>query len=119
MMHREPRPDLYVLDTIADDAKNLDAILTSLNGHSVLGWHRRWGRPFTHDEVVTSLARMIKEDYVRAAILTPDAKWLEELVPRSLPPGDFEEAWFAIRPRGRMIHANWDPGDLSDMISET
>ena len=117
-MRREPIPDLYVLDAIADDAKDLETILQALNGESVLGWHRRWGKLFTRDEIVISLARMIKEDYVRAALLTPDAKWLEELDERSLPSGDFSEAWFAIRPRGRMVHASWDPGDLSDMTSE-
>lgn len=115
MIHRERLPDLYVLDTIADDAKDLETILEVLNGDSTLGWHRRWGRQFRREEVVESLARMIKVNHVRTAILTPDGKWLQELDVKQLPPGDFNDAWFAITPHGRIVHESWDPGDLGDM----
>jgi hypothetical protein len=114
-MQREDLPDLYVLDTVADDAKNLETILQVLNGDGGLAWHRRWGRKFAREEIVESIARLIAAEKLRAAVLSMDGRWLEELHAGQLPVGRFEDAWFAITPRGRLVHANWDPGDLSDM----
>ena len=115
MTNRQQLPDLYILDTISDDAKDLETILEGLNGDSIHGWHRRWGQPFTRKEIVESLTRMIKASHVRTAVLTRDGKWLQELDLGELPPGAFDDAWFAITPHGRIVHGTWDPRDLSDM----
>jgi hypothetical protein len=50
-------------------------------------------------------------------VLTPDGKWLQELPATALPPGTFDEAWFALTPQGRIVHTTWEPGQ-SDEDSE-
>jgi len=37
-------PDLYVMDSLADDTEDLEGILRMLNRDMVLGWHEEWGR---------------------------------------------------------------------------
>lgn len=49
---REPRPDMYILDTLANDVEDLESILRMLNSDTAIGWHKQWGRRFTRDEVV-------------------------------------------------------------------
>lgn len=115
MARRESLPDLYILDALADDTEDLEHVLQVLNGDTALGWHRRWGRPFHREEIVEALVRLIKANQVRAAVLAPDGKWLDELLPTEIPPGDFDDAWFAMTPHGRLVHTNWDPGDLEDL----
>lgn len=114
MTSREGTPDLYVLDTLADDVEELSSILRSLNSDSAIGWHRIWGRQFTREEVVQALSRLIKADSVRVAVLTPDGKSLDEVPPRELPPASYDEAWFSMTPRGRLLHSNWNPVVSSD-----
>ena len=105
----ERLPDMYVLDSLADDVENLEEILRSLNSDTAVGWHQRWGRHFSREEVVQSLSRLIQTDCVRASVLTENGKWLQELPSSTLPPGNFDEAWFGLTPRGRLIHTNWEP----------
>lgn len=109
MTHRQATPDLYVLDTVADDIEDLVAIMRSLNSDSAIGWHRTWGRLFTRDEVVQTLSRLVTNDFVQVAVLAPDGKTLENLASRQLPIGDYDDAWFAMTPRGRLVHATWNP----------
>lgn len=113
MKNRETLPDMYVLDSLANDVEDLEGILRILNSDTAIGWHRRWGRYFTRAEIVQSLVRLIASDRVRVSVLTPDGKWLEELPAKDLP-GAFSEAWFALTPRGRMVHTAWEPGDLNN-----
>lgn len=112
MTKRETLPDMYVLDGVADDAESLDDILRMLNSDTSVGWHKQWGRDFTRDEIVQSLARLIKDGAVRVSALTSDARWLEELEPGALPPGRFDDVWFTMTPRGRLLHNNWHPEGL-------
>lgn len=114
MTSREDTPDLYVLDTLADDVEELSAILRALNSDSTIGWYHTWGRPFTRDEVVQALSRLIRADGVRVAVLTPDGKSLDDLPPRQLPPASYDEAWFSMTPQGRLRHSNWNPGVPTD-----
>jgi len=114
MTQRELSPDLYVLDTLADDIEDLSTIMRSLNSDSVIGWHRAWGRPFARDEVVQALSRLIRKELVQVAVLTSDGKSLENLAPGQLPLGDYDAGWFAITPRGRLVHANWNPETTSE-----
>jgi len=109
MTSREDRPDLYVLDALADDIEDLSAIMRTLNSDSAIGWHRRWGRHFTRAEVVQTLTRLIRDDLARVAVLTADGTALEDLRANQLPPGSYDDAWFAMTPRGRLLHSNWDP----------
>ena len=109
MTSRESTPDLYVLDTLADDIEDLATIMRALNSDTAIGWHRTWGRPFTREEVVQALSRLITNDLVQAAVLTPDGKALENLVSGQLPPGDYDDVWFAMTPRGRLVHSTWEP----------
>lgn len=112
MNEREFMPDMYVLDSLANDVEGLEDVLRILNSDEAIGWHKRWGRHFTRDEVVQALVRLIKADHVRASVLTSDGKWLQELGPTELPPGTFDEAWFGITPQGRMVHTNWEPAGM-------
>lgn len=111
MTERQPLPDMFVLDSLANDVENLEDILRILNSDEAMGWHKRWGRRFTRDEVVQSLARLVRADHVRVSMLTPNGKWLEELAPTELPPSTFDDVWFALTPHGRVVHTNWDPSD--------
>lgn len=114
MTPREDTPDLYVLDTLADDVEELSSILRSLNSDSAIGWHRIWGRHFRREEVVQALSRLIRADSVRVAVLTPDGKSLAEVQPRQIPPASYDDAWFSMTARGRLLHSNWNPGVPTD-----
>lgn len=109
MNKRESRPDLYVLDMLADDVEDLATVLNSLNSDSATSWRHVWGRSFNREEVVQALSRLIREGLVRVAVLTTDGEWLEELLERELPPVDYGDVWFSITPRGRLVHTNWHP----------
>jgi hypothetical protein len=114
MTDRERLPDMYVLDSLANDIEDLDNILRILNSDTTLGWHKQWGRHFGREEIVQSLARLIKNGCVRVSVLTADGKWLEELAPLELPPESFDHVWFAMTPHGRIVHTNWHPAGLDD-----
>ena len=109
MIVREPTPDLYVLDTLADDVEDLTTIMRALNSDAVIGWHRLWGRRFTREDVVPALSRLIMSDLVRVAVPTADGKSLENLADGQLPPADYNDVWFAMTPRGRIVHTDWHP----------
>jgi hypothetical protein len=108
-MKREPKPDLYVMDTLANDLEDLEGVLRMLNSDTVLGWHREWGRKFQRKDVVEALSRLIRNDMVQAYVLSEDGKSLEVLPPQTLPPGSYDDAYFGLRPHGRIAHQNWEP----------
>ena len=109
MKQRERVPDLYVLDALANDVEDIEAILRTLNGDSVLSWRRAWGAAFTRDEIVQALIRLLRDDQVSAYRLTADGKSLEPLDRHELPSGSFNDSWFGMTERGRIRHASWDP----------
>jgi hypothetical protein len=106
--------DLYVLDVVADDIEDLDGIMRTLNSDSEIGWHRVRGRYFTRAEIVQSLSRLIREDLVIVALLAPNGTTLADTSPRQLPPGSYDDAWFAMTTRGRVRHSNWHPEPISE-----
>lgn len=109
MIRPEPTADLYVLDGIADDVEDMAAILRMLNSDSAIGWRVVWGRDFERDEVVEALSRLIRDDLARVSVLAADGRGLVELPPKALPPANYDDAWFGITPRGRIVHGTWSP----------
>jgi hypothetical protein len=118
MTKRQPLPDMFVLDSLANDVESLDDILRILNSDEAIGWHKQWGRHFTREEVVQALARLVRADHVRVSTLTSNGKWLEELAPTELPASTFDDVWFALTPHGRVVHTNWDPSDQRESPNE-
>jgi hypothetical protein len=109
-MNTSPRsPDLYVLDALANDIEDLESIIRMLNSDTALGWAAEWGRPFRRGELIEALSRLVAKDYVQVLVLAPDGKNLEALSTKALPPGSYQEAFFALTERGRIVHRNWDP----------
>ena len=102
-------PDMYVLDALASDIEDLEGILRMLNSETELGWHKEWGRKFSREEIVEALCRLVSDDLVLTYV-TPEKPGLVALAPRALPPGDFDDAWFGLTEKGRLVHANWEPG---------
>jgi hypothetical protein len=109
MIKRDAKPDLYVLDSLADDVEDVAAILRTLNSDSAIGWHEAWGRPFTRDDIVAALSRLVSDNLVRVAVLTRDGKGLTHLPEKQLPISSYDDAWFEMTPHGRLVHANWSP----------
>lgn len=116
MSERELKPDLYVLDAIADDVEDLATIMRTLNSDTAIGWHRAWGRHFDRIEVVAALSRLIRAGLVRVALLSTDGKELVELPLKGLPPADYDDAWYAMTPAGRLVHTNWHPEVAKDVM---
>lgn len=94
--------DLFVLDALADDLEDIERILLAVN-HDEYGWKAEWGRVFTHEDVVTALARLIQRDLVRAFVLSAGAD-LQALGPGAVP-AQWLDAWYEMTPRGRLVHA--------------
>lgn len=114
MSRVEATPDLYVLDTLANDTEDLEGILRMLNSDNTSGWHRVWGRLFDRESVVQSLIRLIREGSVQAYELDPDGKSLIALEQTFLPTRSFDDAWFGMTAHGRLRHANWEPESASE-----
>jgi hypothetical protein len=108
MTDKERSPDLYVLDALANDIEDLESILRMLNSDTVLGWTQEWGRSFTRGDVVEGLSRLIKRDLVEVLVFSNDGKSLMELGRGTLPPGDYDDVYFALTEKGRFVHSNWD-----------
>ena len=102
-------PDMYVLDALSSDIESLDDVLRVLNSASELGWTKEWGRAFERGDVVQALMRLVSNDLVRVFVPDATTRGLVERPPRSLPPEDFDNAWYGITERGRVVHATWDP----------
>jgi hypothetical protein len=113
-MPKRPQIDLFVLDSLASDIESLDNVLRVLNSDTDVGWHREWGRHFVRDEIVQSIARLIQNDLVRVYLWDEVQRGLVESAPRVLPPADFDNVWFGLTERGRMIHTNWETGSAPD-----
>ena len=109
MTHKNPSPDLYVLDALANDIEDLESILRMLNSDTVLGWSDEWGRAFRRDEVVESLSRLIQKGWVQVLVHAVDGKSLSELATGSLPPDSFDDVYFSATGAGRLVHRNWNP----------
>lgn len=92
---------------LVDDVEDLDSVIQRVNHHSY-GWVEHWGRPFAREDVVAALSRLIRSECVRVAVLASTDS-LTDLPMGQLPPSSYADAWFVITPRGRLMHANWNP----------
>ena len=106
-----PRPslDLFILDAVADDLENLEDILRMLNSTSAIGWRHLHPAPFTRDEILPALARLIRENLVEACPLDQSGKFLVEAGSGVLPEGSWDDVWFRMTARGRIVHSTWEP----------
>ena len=109
-------PDMYVLDTLANDVEELESILRMLNSETDLGWHEEWGRNFTRPDVVSALSRLIRQDFVRVFVPDEEGKALLEIAQRSMPPANYDDVYFGMTERGRLVHTNWDPETEPDQM---
>lgn len=109
MKSKSKLPDLYVLDALVNDFEDLESILRMLNSGTSLGWAIEWGRPFQREELIAALSRLVTKDYVQVLLLAPDGKSLESFSSTALPPGSYQDVYFALTDRGRLVHRNWDP----------
>jgi hypothetical protein len=101
--------DYFVLDSLSYDLEDIEHILELLNSPSELGWRNLHPQPFTRDEVVPVLARLIREDLVEACVPDTAQSALVGAGPRVLPDGSWEDIWFQLTSRGRMVIDAWEP----------
>ncbi len=59
--------------------------------------------------MVDALNRLAAKDYVPVLVLAADGKSLELLSAKALPQGSYQDAYFSLTERGRLVHRNWDP----------
>jgi hypothetical protein len=102
-------PDMYVLDTLANDVEDLESILRMLNSDTDLGWRDEWGRSFTRSDVVAGLSRLIRQEFVQVFVRDEAAKTIQQSARRALPPSNYDDVYFGMTERGRIVHSNWDP----------
>jgi hypothetical protein len=101
--------DYYVLDALADDIESLAQIMPSVERAAELWAGDVAPSDVTRQAVVTSLLRLIKECHVRTLALASSGKGLEELPERLAPSGSFDDYWFSLTSRGRLLHSGWVP----------
>jgi hypothetical protein len=102
-------PDMYVLDALANDVEDLESILRMLNSDTDLGWHEEWGRSFTRADVVAALSRLIRQDFVQVFVWEEETKGVKKIARRAIPPASYDNVYFGMTKRGRIVHSNWDP----------
>ena len=107
-MRSDSSPDLFVLDSLANDIEDLESILRMLNSETVLGWKQEWGTTFARDVVVEALSRLIRKELVEVLIAASDGKSLMPLGRGLLPPGSYDDVYFSMTDRGRLVHTNWE-----------
>ena len=101
--------DYYVLDCLSDDIEGVEQILHMLNHEVAINWQRANGGPFQRDQVLPSLMRSIRRGHIEALVYSEDGAHLEEAGEKVLPNGDFDEHWFKLTARGRMLLSAWTP----------
>ena len=99
--------DQYVLDALANDLEDIDHILVLLNSDSDFGWHREWGRPFVHGEIIESLRRLVRDSCVQVYVVAQDLT-LTPLATTEWPADSAQGVWFGITEVGRLRHDEWD-----------
>lgn len=109
-----PEVDYFVLDTLANDLESLEDILRLLNSE-LMGWRHRHPAPFTQDEVLPVLRRVVQDGLVNVAAFSLTDRALVDLPARTWPAGGLHEVWFRLTPHGRMVHSAWEP-DLPEDI---
>lgn len=97
--------DLHVLDCLADDIENVEEVVrklaASVNDHSAISPEPN------REEVITSLSRLIRDNLVRSYAFAEGESSVSALPERALPGGSYDDAYFGITDRGRIVHATW------------
>ena len=101
--------DMCVLDSLVNDIESVGGILRMLNSDTDLGWVREWGSEFMRVDVVTALTRLVCDELVRAVELQKNDGSLTELPLGFIPASSYDDWYFAVTPRGRMVHDGWNP----------
>ena len=101
--------DMCVLDSLANDIESVEGILRMLNSDTDLGWAKEWGSKFVRVDVVTALTRLVRDELVRALELRKNDGNLTELPLGFIPAFSYDDLYFAVTPRGRMVHDGWNP----------
>ncbi len=99
---------MFVMDALADDVEDLESVLQRLN-KSPSRWRDAWGRDFGRNEVIEALSCLVSDDSVRVFVPDRAGTALVELPAKALPPATFDNAWFGLTSRGRLVRTNWDP----------
>jgi len=106
-MARQPI-DYFVLDAIADDIESLDDVLRAVN-HPTMGWQASFGSAIRREDAVPALMRLIRDELAELYEYSDRDKSLVKLALKVQPSRQFEEYWFGITKRGKMIHDAWTP----------
>lgn len=101
--------DYYVLDALADDIESLEQIVPSVRLAATMWQSELTPESISRQLVVSSLLRLLREQSISACSYSPSGKDLEELPPGVIPDGNFDDHWFGLTPRGKMLHSVWDP----------
>jgi hypothetical protein len=101
--------DYFVLDSLADDIESLEQIIPWVT-HSAEIWQtEEETKSFRREAVVASLLRLIRDRSVEALTYTSSGKELADMGEGVIPQGNFDDYWFRLTPRGRMLHDAWEP----------
>jgi hypothetical protein len=103
-----PLLEYCVLDTLANDVESLAHIHALLN-HPDIGWTDLHGGPIPPHAVKPAVQELVREGLIRAYICPPGEIHLEEADEGVFPEGNADEVYFGLTPRGRAIHAAWEP----------
>jgi hypothetical protein len=106
--------DFVALDALANDLENLDGILRILNSASELGWRDQHPAEFTRDEVVPALYRAIRDGTVEACVYSDSERALVGVGEGVVPSGPFDDVWFRLTRRGRLVLSAWKPPPLPE-----
>lgn len=100
--------DYYVLDTLADDIEALEQVLAGARRAAALWRSDVTPDAVTRQDVAMSLLRLLSDGSIAALGLASSGSELEELEGEATL-AQFDEYWFRLTPRGRMLHAHWNP----------
>lgn len=101
--------DYYVLDALADDIESLEQIVPSVRLAATMWKSELKPESVNRQVVISSLLRLLRERSISAFCYSLSGKDLEELPPGVVPDGNFDDHWFGLTVRGRMLHSAWDP----------
>jgi hypothetical protein len=101
--------DYYVLDALADDIESLEQIVPSVRLAATMWQSEVTPKSISRQLIVSSLLRLLREESISAYCYSSSGKDLEELPPGVIADGNFDDHWFGLTARGKMLHSAWDP----------
>lgn len=108
-MEDDAEPDMYVLDALADDLEDLESALRLLNSETAFSWRTESGRLVCRTDLVLALSRLIRDELVHVYVHGDDELGLREMPDGAMPPASYDDVYFGITDRGRLVHSNWSP----------